>query len=241
MKEYFFPLRERREIAKETMAFWFDIRGADFAFKAGQYADFELLSPAYTDAEGDIRTFSIASSPNEKETIMIATRMRNTAFKNNIKELPLGSRFRVKGPLGSFTLHNDAQKPAIFLAGGIGITPMRSIVAWATEERLPPHLYLLYSNPTPEATAFLDDFERFAVSNTRFMFMPTVTDSDDASWRYERGRIGGEMIRKYVPDVVGSIYYVAGPPAMVEAMREVLDGLGVDSDNVKSEEFGGYG
>lgn len=240
MKEYFFPLRERREIAQETMAFWFDIRGTDFAFKAGQYADFELLSPAYTDAEGNIRTFSIASSPNEKETIMIATRMRNTAFKNNIKELPLGSRLRVKGPLGSFTLHNDAQKPAIFLAGGIGITPMRSIIAWATEERLPHHLYLLYSNPTPEATAFLEDLERFAVSNTRFMFMPTLTDSEDTSWRYERGRIGDEMIRKYVPDVVGSIYYVAGPPAMVEAMREVLDGLGVSSDNVSSEDFAGY-
>src|SRR5437870_13741879 len=90
MVEHLFPLKDRREVAEGTMAFWFDSSGSDFTFKPGQNADFILLNPSETDAEGNARTFSFCSSPNEKGTITVATRMRPTAFKKCLKVLQIG-------------------------------------------------------------------------------------------------------------------------------------------------------
>ena len=92
---------------------------------------------------------------------MVATRMRDTAFKRALRAIPIGTSVKVSAPMGSFTLHRDSSKPAVFLAGGIGITPIRSIIGWATEERLPHNLYLFYSNRTPEEAAFADRFENW--------------------------------------------------------------------------------
>lgn len=192
------------------------------------------------DREGNTRTFSIASSPNEERSIVIATRMRSTAFKESLTRVPLGTAVSVAGPMGSFTLHKDRAKPAVFLAGGIGITPMRSMIAWATEERLPQDIVLLYSNSTPGSTAFLDDLERWAKENERLTVVPTITASTDPDWRYERGLVDAAMITRHVKDVTRPIYYVAGPPGMVSAMQALLETLGVSEDSVKTEEFAGY-
>jgi ferredoxin-NADP reductase len=200
MAEYLFPLQDRREIADGTMAFWFDTLSTDFDFKAGQFADFTLMDPPHMDAEGNSRTFSLASSPGEKGTVMVATRMRDTAFKNSLKEIPLGTKVRVEGPMGSFTLHKDIERPAVFLAGGIGITPMHSMIRWATEEKLPYVMTLFYSNPTPQATTFLRGLEAWGKKNKNLTLALTVTDSEDVSWPYEFGRVNEEMLRKYIPN-----------------------------------------
>jgi len=222
------------------MAFWFDTLGTDFVFAGGQFADFTLLDPPYTDAEGNTRSFSIASSPETKDTVMIATRMRDTAFKNSLKTIPLGTKVRVNGPMGDFTLHKNTEKPVVFLAGGIGITPLYSMLRWALEKKLPYKMTLFYSNPTPQATAFLGELGELKKTNKNFKFIPTVTDSEDISWKYQFGRINEEMLRKFIPNISSPMYYVAGPPAMVAAMRDMLERVGADSDNVRSEEFGGY-
>jgi len=240
MAEYSFSLKERREVAEGTMAFRFDTSGSDYSFRAGQNADFILIDPPQTDPEGNARTFSFCSSPNEKNAIMVATRMRPTAFKNSLKALPLGTRVKVSQAMGSFTLHKDTSKAAVFLAGGIGITPMRSIIEWATQQRLPHRMYLFYSNRTPAATAFLADFEAWARQNPQFKLIATVTDVQGGSWPYERGRVNKEMLARHVHDLQRAIYYLAGPPGMVAGMRELLDSLGVSEDNLKTEEFAGY-
>jgi len=128
MPIYHFPLKKREEVAEDTMSFHFDTSGTDFKFKAGQNCDFTLEDPPYTDAEGTTRPFSLSSSPNLKDEIVITTRMRETAFKKSLKEMPLGAPVKVEGPMGSFTLHKDAMKPAVMLAGGIGITPILSMI-----------------------------------------------------------------------------------------------------------------
>src|SRR5436305_11250499 len=113
------------DVAQGTMAFYL-ARPDGFEFRAGQSLDLTLVDPPETDGEGDTRTFSIASPPFEPE-LMIATRMRDTAFK---RVLARGAEtaLRIDGPAGSFTLHENAQRPAVFLAGGIGITPFLSII-----------------------------------------------------------------------------------------------------------------
>src|ERR1043165_9329663 len=117
-------LRRKEEIADGTMAFHFEKPGG-FVFKAGQFGDFTLINPSETDAEGNIRGFSLASAPYEN-FLMFATRMRDTAFKRVLKRIKPGAEIMLDGPYGSFTLHNNASIPAVFLTGGIGVTPARS-------------------------------------------------------------------------------------------------------------------
>lgn len=134
----------RGPVAEGTMAFHFE-KPQGFQFTPGQSLDFTLLDPPETDAEGNMRTFSIASAPFE-EQITIATRMRDTAFKRVLKTVPLGLGVKMEGPMGSFTLHKNTAKPAVLLAGGIGITPFRSIVRHAGHEKLPHKIFLFYAN-----------------------------------------------------------------------------------------------
>jgi len=171
---------------------------------------------------------------------MVATRMRPTAFKESLRSLPLGTKVQVAGPNGNMVLHEDASKPAVFLAAGIGITPFRSMLEWATEEKLPIPLFLFYSNRTPAATAFLPNFEDWAQRNANLRLIPTITDSPDSNWRYETGRIDEAMLRKHLPDLRAPIYYLAGPPAVVTGLRKLLLELGVSRDSIKLESFSGY-
>ena len=233
-------LKSREAVAEGTMAFHFE-KPPGFDFQGGQSVDMTMLNPPETDAEGNVRTFSIASAPHEKE-LMFATRMRDTAFKRSLKSVPLGTELKIDGPMGSFTLHKNAKKPAVFLAGGIGITPFMSIVAQAAHDRLPHQLYLFYSNHRPEDAPFLDFLRRLEKENPNYRFIPTMTDMEKSHlpWEGERGFIDGAMLIKYLNNLNGPIYYLAGPPAMVAAMRKMLTETKVDEDDIRTEEFAGY-
>ena len=222
------------------MAFWFDTSGSDFAFEAGQNADFTLIDPPKTDAEGNTRTFSFASSPHHRDSFLIATRMRPTAFKENLRSLPLGTRLEVEGPNGNMVLHEDSSRPAVLLAAGIGITPFRGMLEWATERKLPHRFILFYSNRTPAMTAFLNDLEAWSKRNPNIQLVPTITDSTDPDWPYETGRVDEAMLARHVPDLKRPVYYLAGPPGMVEAVKRLLMDRGVSRDNVRFETFSGY-
>jgi ferredoxin-NADP reductase len=233
-----FVLSDRKEVAEGTMAFWFDVPSG-FTFKPGQFADFTLPDPPRTDDKGNTRAFSFASSPNE-DRVLIATRMRGSAFKENLRQAPLGTEVEIMGPMGVLTLHEDPARPAVFLTGGIGITPVRSIVAYATEERLPHRLVVFYSNRTVASSAFLEDFKRWARENPRLLFVPTITDEQPPGWNGELGPIDAAMVKRHVPDPKEAIYYIVGPPGMVEAMKKLAQAIGVPNERVKAEDFVGY-
>jgi ferredoxin-NADP reductase len=240
MAEYEMTLVDRQRIARDTMAFWLDTNGASFGFRAGQHADFVFKHPSVESESDNSRTFSLASSPHDKRPIMIAMRMRKTAFKSALKAAPLGTKFIVSRPRGSFTLHRDITRPAVFLAGGIGITPIRSILQQATQERLPHKLYLFYSNREADDAAFLEEFENMTARNPNFMFIPTVTGHRTLAWPYEKGHINREMLSRYLLGLNGPIYYIAGPSGMVNAMTDLLNSSGASDDDMKTEEFGDY-
>ena len=233
-------LRKREEIAEGTMAFHFE-KPEGFEFRAGQAIDWTLINPPETDAEGNTRTFSITSAPSDPD-LMIATRMRDTAFKRVLRSTPLGAQVKMDGPSGSFTLHKNSAKPAVFLAGGIGITPFRSIIRQASHNRLTHQLYLFYSNRRPEDAAFLADLEELKKLNPNFHLIATMTGMSKSSrpWSGETGFISPEMLAKHIPNLQGPIYYTAGPPAMVAAMRQILTQAAVDEDDTRTEEFAGY-
>ena len=235
MAEYQMTLVDRQRIARDTMAFWFDTNGARYEFRAGQHADF--VSGTESD---NSRTFSLAGAPADKEPIMIAMRMRKTAFKSALKAATLGTKFIVSRPRGSFTLHRDITRPAVFLAGGIGITPIRSILQSATKERLPHKLYLFYSNREADDVAFIEDLQGMAAQNPNFTLVPTITGHKTLAWPHEKGHINREMLTRHLLALDGPIYYVAGPSGMVTAMTELLNSSGVSQDDTRTEEFGDY-
>jgi ferredoxin-NADP reductase len=240
MSDYNLPLLGREEVAEDTMTFTLDTSGTDYSFRAGQHSEFVLEDPPYTDEKGNSRIFSIVSSSTNTDSITIATRMRDTAFKNSLKEIPLGTKVGVSRAMGSMTLHKDIAKPAVFLAGGVGITPMHSMIAYAIAENLPYQMYLFYANRTPALTAFLETLEAWELANERFSLVATVDDIAGGAWEHATGRINEEMISNVVGDIMKPIYYLAGPPKMAQGMWQMLTKMGVSEDNIKSEEFGGY-
>lgn len=233
-------LKRKEELAEGTMGFQFT-KPPGFQFKAGQYVDVTLVDPPETDAEGNIRSFSIASAP-EDDYLLVATRMRDTAFKRVLRKGSVDLEVAMEGPMGSFTLHNNPAKPAVLLAGGIGITPFFSIIRHAASAKLPHQLYLFYSNRRPEDAAFFKELAETEKQNSNYHFIPSMSEMAKSSqrWNGEVGFINQAMLVKYLPDLHGPIYYVAGPPAMVTAMRQMLTAAGVDEDNVRTEEFAGY-
>ena len=233
-------LKRREEIAEGTMAFYFE-RPEGFQFKAGQYLTLALIDPSETDAEGSTRNFSIASAPDEDD-LMIATRMRDTAFKRVLKQMALKNELKISGPFGSFTLHGDESRPAVFLTGGIGITPFRSIVVHAARNNLPHQLFLFYSNRRPEDAAFLDELQQLEEENSNFKLTVTMTQSEKSRhpWKGKTGYINREMLAEAVSDLRTPIYYSAGPPEMVAAMRKMLEDIGVSESDIRTEDFAGY-
>ena len=233
-------LGRRIEVAERTLAFHFE-KPPGFAFRAGQYVDVTIADPPETDAQGNRRAFSIASAPQE-ETLMIATRMRDTAFKRVLGAMPIGAAVNVEGPFGNLTLHNDAGRPAVLLAGGIGITPFRSILVRAAMEKLPHRIVLLYSNRRPEDAAFLAELDALQRENPQYTLVATMTGMSKSRlpWKGERGLIDREKLTRYMSGVASPIYYVAGPPAMVSSLFDVLGECGIDDDDIRSEEFSGY-
>lgn len=233
-------LKGREEVAEQTIAFRFEKPGG-WTFKAGQFIDMTLLNPSETDAEGNTRAFSIASGPHERD-LMVTTRMRNTAFKRVLKTLPIGAGVKIDGPFGDLTLPHNADRTLVFIAGGIGITPFRSMLVSAAGEKLPHRIFLFYSNRRPEDAPFLEELKALERENPNYRCIATMTamDRSHRPWHGETRLIDQEMLYKHLKDAGSPIYYIAGPPAMVKGLHEMLNKMAVVDDDIRGEEFSGY-
>ena len=227
-------------VAEGTMAFHFE-RPPGFDFSAGQNMMLTLADPPEMDAKGPSRIFTIASAPQERQ-LMIATRMRDSAFKRVLRSAAPGLRMKIDGPAGFMTLHADPARPAVFLAGGIGITPFLSMARDAAERRLAHRITLFYSNRRPEDAAFLDELLALERANPNLRLVLTMTGlgQSASAWTGETDFIGRAMLERHLPDLTSPIYYMAGPPAMTMAMQEMLTECGVSPLDVQYEEFFGY-
>jgi ferredoxin-NADP reductase len=241
MIDYQTTLLGRTEVAEGTMAFQFE-KPNNFVFKAGQYIDLTLSDSReqFGPSNGLTHTFSIANSPSDDE-LVVTTRMRNSVFKQAISTLPIGSPARIEGPMGSFSLHKNTARQAVFLAGGIGIAPFLSMLTYAMEEKLQHRIVLFYANRYLEDAAFIDALWKLERDNPRFRFVPTLTRAtNNNGWKGKTGHIGLQMLFAHVGILRGPIYYIAGPPTMVAATRRTLSEVGVDEDDIRTEDFAGY-
>ncbi|MDT7043212.1 FAD-dependent oxidoreductase [Candidatus Nitronereus thalassa] len=237
---YLVKLKARQEVAENTVAFYFE-RPTGFSFKAGQFLDLELLHPPETDSKGNTRAFTIASAPSE-DHLMVVTRLRDTSFKQVLTRLPLDSPVNIEGPFGTLILSETMTKPLVFLAGGIGITPFRSMLVQAVHDQLPNRIYLFYTNRRPEDAAFLEELHTRQETHPLFTLIPIMTQSQLSlhKWTGETGYCDGTMLKKYLDDIQQPHYYVVGPPKMVEGMKSMLSEAGIVKTQFRSEKFSGY-
>lgn len=196
-----------------------------------------------SDERGIKRHFSIASSPTEKN-IMIATKIidNGSSFKKALLALEEGSNVEAGEPHGSFILPEDENNHCLFITGGIGITPVRSMVKYATDKKLNLKLTLLYSNVMSDEIAFYEFFNELKTHNPKLDIVYTITKPEELkqSWTGRVGRIDEALIREYMKNNLSNKFYISGPPQMVTAMLELLKSIGVDDQDIKRELFTGY-
>lgn len=228
----------KEEVAERTLMVTFT-RPEGFMFRPGQNVDLYLPNFSSVDLLGHSRTLSLASAPHE-EHLSAIVRLRKTAFKEGLAGAAVGEELGVDGPFGSFTLPKDSSRPVVMLAGGVGVAPMRSMIRDAATRSLPHSLTLFYSNRRPQDAPFLGEFAELQARHPRFKMIATMTEPSFFKWDGERGRINADLIRKYISIPADALYYIAGSFRMTLALREVLHGLDVDDDFIRTEEFAGY-
>jgi ferredoxin-NADP reductase len=222
------------EVATGTLAYYFE-RPVDFAFTPGQFVEVTLATAAEPEA---FHSFSIASAPCEPE-LMIATRNRESGFKQAMRLLATGTDVQIDGPYGRFVLlEQHAGTPHVFIAGGIGITPFRSIVTQSASDGTSTPLLLFHANRDVAGAPFQEEMLRLQEAAPSFRFVPTLTRPGDG-WQGERGYVDAAMISRYV-EPQRAIYYVSGPPAMVASTRAMLAETGIANSRILYEAFEGY-
>jgi len=237
-------LKGKEQIAEGTYAFVFE-KPKEFRFLGGQHVRMTLINPSETDAKGNSRFFTIASTPQETD-LVFSMRMRDTAFKRLLSSMQVGEKVRIEmlleSPHGSFVLHEDASKPAVFIVGGIGIVPAYSMIKDALQRQLPRKMFLFYSNRRPEDAPYLAELQNLASQNPSFQLIATITKPEQSAqvWQGETGFIDRAMLEKYVDDLQSPMYYIAGLPELVNAIQALLAEAGVHKDNVRAEEFAGF-
>ena len=219
------------------------------SYTAGQFAFFDI-GQVYNDPKGPIRHFTISSSPTEN-FIMFSTRIRDSPYKKRLSNLEEGTKVKIRGPEGQFVLHeDDYSKPAVFLSGGIGVTPFRSMIKYATDKQLPLKIVMFDSNRNRNNILFKEEFDDWATVNKNLEIIYTISDDERGQsssaandWKGEYGRIDKAMILKYLDTNMlnNSIFYICGPPSMLKAMQSLLqDDLEIPKERIKVEEFTGY-
>jgi ferredoxin-NADP reductase len=220
-------------------------------YKAGQYAIVDLGTTE--DPEGPARDFTLASSPTEKDNILISTRIRNTPFKQKLANLNIVDIVKFTCPLGEFVLHEEDQsKPAVFLSGGIGVTPFRSMIKYTTDKQLPLKIIMFDSNRNEENILYKEEFDSWQNLNKNLKVINTLTlegekeeKFDKSRWKNngEIGKINKDMILKYLSndDVINAVFYICGPPGMLNAMKNLLTTeMSITKGRIREEEFYGY-
>ena len=220
-------------------------------YTAGQFAFFDI-GGVYNDPKGPIRHFTISSSPTEN-FIMFSTRIRDSPYKKRLSTLEEGTKVKVRGPEGQFVLHQDYSKPAVFLSGGIGVTPFRTMIKYATDKQLPLKIIMFDSNRDRDNILFKKEFDDWSNINKNLKIIYTIsedqhgqqssTTAKNDDWKGEYGRIDKAMILKYVDINMlnNSIFYICGPPSMLKAMQALLqEDLTIPKERIKVEEFTGY-
>lgn len=248
MGSYGSVLVEKLPRVADVVSFRFE-RPEAYRFRAGQW--FTITFPSPDPEVPWEHHFSHSDSPTEP-WLEFTTRLRGSDFKNALDALPLGATVQLEGPYGLFTLGGEVQRAA-FLAGGIGITCVRSILKWACDtcslsaggaptdvpRAAPKEIVLFYANRSEDAIPFERELEGFTRSIPGFRVVHVLSQPGKA-WQGYRGHLDQDILAAEIADPAGWDFFVSGPPSFDQAMRGILLKWGVTEEHVLMEQFMGY-
>lgn len=249
--EYEARYRRIGMIARNTLAFHVElISAANFTFVPGQYVYLEWKDPPTTIAKGDGRNFSIASPPEELPSLTFATRLTGSVFKNGLLSFPKDSPITVSGPFGEFCLPvclgegrtNSWDAPIILIAAGIGITPYRSMLLHALNDRPDMSFFLFTANHRLDESPFRRELEELAKKNKNLFLCQHVSQPDES---IPQEFNSGPLTPTLIFEIVGSKaqrghYFMSGPPSMVTSFKNSLLSAGISVERIHSDPFFGY-
>ncbi len=205
-----------------------------FAFRPTQFTFLQLR----TEEGMDARPMSLATSPT-RPLLEYAVRISDSSYKRAFAALKPGDEVLAFGPLGDFVLHET--RPAVLLAGGIGITPLKGMAEYAADKTLPIPVRLGYSNRSEDEIVYRHELDALERQNSNFRVLHTLTRTADKGWPGGTGRIDREVLQEASRGLTDPIYYVSGTPGMVVGTLQLLRGLGVADPDIEVEAFRGYG
>lgn len=229
-------LVKKKKESEGCFSFYFE-SNEKIEFVSGQYIYITLPKLNYEDERGATRHFTISNSPTEEEFIVITTRIREeSGYKKTLNELNIGDLVEGRGPLGNFIFNEkDNTKSHVFLAGGIGITPFRSMIKYCYDKKINTNILLIYSNST-DGFVFKNELDEIQknYSNLKIEYINTQ----------EQGRVDKNKLELLLNnngfDKNNSEFRVVGPNSFVDGMEEILEELNINEDNIKTEKFTGY-
>ena len=208
-------------------------RPPGFDYLPGQFIILELYG-----MEGEIRKpLTLSSSPTE-EFLQVTKRLTGHEFSNALLSLKNGDAIRFSGPYGDFIFNGEHDKIAM-LSGGIGITPLRSMIKYCTDKDLASDIFLFYSNRQEDDIPFKDEFDSLMAKNQNLTIINTLT-RPGPSWKGRMGRIDADMIKELLPNYADWTFYSSGPQRMVDSMLLLLKELGIPEKQARKEYFPGY-
>jgi ferredoxin-NADP reductase len=226
---------------KEILPRTYNVRSFRFAkpqtlnYKPGQ---FMLVTIKAEDGKQLTKPFSISSSPTEKTHVEFTKKLSDSEFSAALKALKTGDWAVIDAPYGKFTFEGEHEKIGL-LAGGIGITPFRSICRYCTDMRLNTKVTLLFGNRTENDIAFKEELEAMQKQNKNLRIV-FILNEPGSEWKGSTGVITAEMVKKEIPDYKETVFYTCGPPVMVEIMEKVIEQLGLPKMQLNREYFAGY-
>ncbi|MBL7068387.1 MAG: FAD-dependent oxidoreductase [Candidatus Omnitrophica bacterium] len=217
-----------------------------FRFRAGDDAVFRPGQFFFVTIKAEDRDmtkhFSFSNSPTEKGYVEFTKRITGSPFSKALDGLKRGDWAHLRMPYGNFTFEGGHDRIA-FLSGGIGVTPIRSMCKYAGDMKLERDIVLLYGNSEERDIIFRRDLDEISskIKNIRVLYTLTSQDVDNSTWAGRIGYIDSKMVREEIPDYNKRIFYICGPPNMVEGLKNILrDDLGVKEGSIKYENFSGY-
>jgi len=232
-------LKERRLETTEVISFIFDLGGQPFEYQPGQYVFYELDALDFPDERGNRRHFTISSSPTEKGIVMFTTRMRGSGFKETLRHAPLGYELSLGTLLGQFVIPEGETRHHVFIAGGIGVTPYRSILRHAVDAKKPIDALMLYFNHSSADIVFQQELGEISRQMPTFSLV-NVLSSPEPGWKGEKGKLDEALLRRWVPNLGQQLFWISGPPPMVIASKELLRQTGVADESIRTDSFAGY-
>jgi ferredoxin-NADP reductase len=228
-------LVKKKNEARSTKSFFFEAE-QQINFLPGQYMYYTLSKLNYKDDRGATRQFTIASSPTENGQLRLTTRIRQeSGFKKTLNELPIGSVIKAEGPEGTLIFEEEEKGPQIFLAGGIGITPFRSMIKYVVDKNIDTPIYLIYSNSDGDIV-FKKEFDEIAKKNPNIKVRYVISGTE--------GHLDQEKIETITTawklDQAKPTWWICGPPPFIDAMEAILSKMKVSSGQIRSEKFTGY-